>query len=149
MTARDFHTDRPGTKLVGDITFLPTDEGRLQLACWPALATREVVGYALADHHPAILVIDALRMAAGHGRLQPDGMAHSDRGSAWPDRATAHAEVFAFIEAFYDRRRLRKHKVCGYLTPAETRQRHQHAPATWRSNGQNHGETSRERQAQR
>ncbi|QEU83598.1 integrase core domain-containing protein [Streptomyces viridosporus] len=44
----------------------------------------------------------------------------------WADRATARAEVFAFIEAFYNRRRLRKHKVFGYLTPAETRQRHQH-----------------------
>ncbi|MFF7602579.1 hypothetical protein [Streptomyces mirabilis] len=42
---------------------------------------------------------------------------------------TARAEVFAFIETFYSRR-LRKHKVFGYLTPAETRQRHQHALAT-------------------
>ncbi|MDX3762045.1 hypothetical protein [Streptomyces sp. AK02-04a] len=33
------------------------------------------------------------------------------------------------IEAFYNRRRLHKHKVFGYLTPAETRQRHQHALA--------------------
>jgi transposase InsO family protein len=49
---------------------------------------------------------------------------------AWPDRATARSEVFAFIETFYNRRRLRKHKVFGYLTPAETRQRHQHALAT-------------------
>jgi transposase InsO family protein len=47
----------------------------------------------------------------------------------WPDRATARAEVFTFIETFYNRRRLRKHKIFGYLTPAETRQRHQHALA--------------------
>ncbi|MER8235812.1 hypothetical protein [Streptomyces sp. NPDC094049] len=46
----------------------------------------------------------------------------------WPDRATARAEVFDFIENFYNRR-LRKHKTFGYLTPAETRQRHQHALA--------------------
>lgn len=45
----------------------------------------------------------------------------------WPDRATARADVFAFIETFYNRRRLRKHKAFGYLTPAETRQRQQHA----------------------
>lgn len=43
-----------------------------------------------------------------------------------PDRATARAEVFDFIETFYNRRLLRKHKVFGYLTPAETRHRHQH-----------------------
>ncbi|GAA5210815.1 IS3 family transposase [Streptomyces thinghirensis] len=47
----------------------------------------------------------------------------------WPDRATARAEVFNFIETFYNRRRLRKHETFGYLTPAETRQRHQHALA--------------------
>ncbi|CAL9329313.1 hypothetical protein SUDANB6_00039 [Streptomyces sp. enrichment culture] len=29
----------------------------------------------------------------------------------------------------YDYRRLRKHETFGYLTPAETRQRHQHALA--------------------
>ncbi|WP_413754925.1 hypothetical protein [Streptomyces sp. MMBL 11-3] len=45
---------------------------------------------------------------------------------AWPDRATARADVFDFIETFYNRRRLRRHKVFGYLTPAETRQRHRH-----------------------
>ncbi len=47
----------------------------------------------------------------------------------WPDRATARAEVFNFIETFYNRRRLRKHKIFGSLTPAETRQRQQHALA--------------------
>ncbi|MFE7572896.1 hypothetical protein ACFU76_39205 [Streptomyces sp. NPDC057539] len=47
----------------------------------------------------------------------------------WPDRTTARAEVFNFIETFYNRRRLRKHKTFGYLTPAETRQQHQHTLA--------------------
>ncbi|MFD4785657.1 IS3 family transposase [Streptomyces sp. NPDC058459] len=100
LIGRDVHADTPGTRLVGDITYPPTAEGWLYLACWLDLATREVVGYAMADHHRAELV-----------------------------RATARAEVFAFIETFYNRRRLRKHKVFGYLTPAETRQRHQHALA--------------------
>ncbi|WP_435192349.1 hypothetical protein [Streptomyces sp. bgisy126] len=27
----------------------------------------------------------------------------------WPDRATARVEIFAFVEIFYNRRRLRKH----------------------------------------
>ncbi|MET9736430.1 integrase core domain-containing protein [Streptomyces sp. NPDC006458] len=43
----------------------------------------------------------------------------------WPDRTTARAEIFAFIETFYNRRRLRKHPAWGYLTPLETRQRHE------------------------
>ncbi|WP_081236662.1 IS3 family transposase [Streptomyces viridosporus] len=175
LIGRDFHAERPGTKLVGDITCLPTAEGRLYLACWLDLATREIVGYAMAAHHRASLVVDALRMAHGRGGLQPGCITHSDRGSeytsaefrseirelglrqscgrtgscfdnaaaesfwallkeeigtrTWADRATTRAEVFAFIEAFYNRRRLRKHKVFGYLTPAETRQRHQHTLA--------------------
>ncbi|MFD8649865.1 IS3 family transposase [Streptomyces mirabilis] len=175
LIGRDFHADTPGTKLVGDITYLPTAEGWLYLACWLDLATREVVGYAMADHHRAELVVDALDMAHGRGGLEPGCVIHSDRGSEytstqfrarmrelglrqscgrtgscfdnaaaesfwallkeeigtriWPDRATARAEVFNFIETFYNRRRLRKHKVFGYLTPAETRQRHQHTLA--------------------
>jgi putative transposase len=175
LLSRDFTARLPGTKLVGDITFLPTAEGWLYLACWLDLATREVVGYAMADHHRASLVVDALKMAHGRGGLKPGCIAHSDRGSeytsaefrrevqelglrqscgrtgscfdnaaaesfwallkeeigtrSWPDRATARAEVFAFIETFYNRRRLRKHEVYGYLTPAEIRQRHQHTLA--------------------
>ncbi|MGX2996008.1 DDE-type integrase/transposase/recombinase [Streptomyces sp. JNUCC 64] len=73
----------PGTKLVGDITALPTGEGWLYLACWMDLATREVVGYSMADHHRATLVVDALKMAAGRGRLQPGCIVHSDRGSEY------------------------------------------------------------------
>jgi putative transposase len=41
----------------------------------------------------------------------------------WPDRATARAEVFEFIEVFYNRRRLRRHPEFGYITPLETRER--------------------------
>ncbi|WP_374939640.1 IS3 family transposase [Streptomyces sp. UH6] len=43
----------------------------------------------------------------------------------WPGRATARAAIFTYIETFYNRRRLRKHPLWGYLTPLETRQRHQ------------------------
>ncbi|MFD8825471.1 IS3 family transposase [Streptomyces sp. NPDC059605] len=175
LIGRDFHAARPGTRLVGDITCLPTAEGWLHLACWLDLATREIVGYAMADHHRAELVADALDMAYGRGGLEPGCVIHSDCGSectsaqfrdrirelglqqscgrtgscfdnaaaesfwallkeeigtrTWPDRATARAEVFTFIETFYNRRRLHKHKIFGYLTPAETRQRHQHALA--------------------
>jgi putative transposase len=53
---------------VGDITYLPTADGWLYLARWLDLATREVVGYAMADHHRAELVVDALDMAHRSGR---------------------------------------------------------------------------------
>ena len=81
LISRDFTAARPGTRLVGDITYLPTGEGWLYLACWLDLATREVVGYAMAEHHRADLVVDALHRAHGRGRLEPGCIAHSDRGS--------------------------------------------------------------------
>ncbi|MEV8099670.1 IS3 family transposase [Kitasatospora sp. NPDC085879] len=83
LIGRDFTASRPGTRLVGDITYLPTDEGWLYLACWLDLATREVVGYAMADHHRADLVVDALQMAHRRGQLEPGCIAHSDRGSEY------------------------------------------------------------------
>ncbi|GAA3598164.1 hypothetical protein GCM10022295_93070 [Streptomyces osmaniensis] len=43
----------------------------------------------------------------------------------WPDRATARADIFDFVETAYNRRRLRKHLHWRYLTPHETCLRHQ------------------------
>ena len=82
LIGRDFHAERPGTKLVGDITYLPTAEGWLCLACWLDLVTREAVGCAMADHHRAELVV-ALDMAYGRGGLEPGCVIHSDRGSEY------------------------------------------------------------------
>ncbi|WP_324801585.1 IS3 family transposase [Streptomyces cyaneofuscatus] len=56
LIGRELPAEMPGTKLVGDITALPTGEGWLYLACWLDLATREDVGYSMADHHRADLV---------------------------------------------------------------------------------------------
>ena len=177
LIGREFTAPRPGMRIVSDITYLPTDEGWLYLACWMDLATREIIGWSMAEHHRAELVVDALRMAAGRGHLEPECVAHSDRGSEytsadfravvaqfglrqsmgrtgscydnaaceslwavlkeeigtriWPDRASARADVFEFIEVFYNRRRLRKHPDFGYQTPTETREqlRQQHTLA--------------------
>lgn len=57
----------------------------------------------------------------------------------WPDRAAARADVFMFIETFYNRRRLRERKSFGCLTPAEARQRRQHALAAHPTSVQDHG----------
>lgn len=66
LICRHFHAEEPGQKIVGDITYIPTGEG------WLYLATREVIGYSMADHHRADLVVDALDMAARLGRTQQD-----------------------------------------------------------------------------
>ena len=83
LVGGDFTADRTGRKLVGDITYLATIEGWWYLATVIDLATREVIGYAMADHHRAELVCDALRMAAGRGELQPGCIMHTDRGSEY------------------------------------------------------------------
>jgi putative transposase len=84
LVGRDFHSDRPGMKIGRDITYIPTAEGWLYLASRLDLATREIIGYSMADHHRAKLVVYALGMAVNLGRLQPGSVIHSDRG---PDRS--------------------------------------------------------------
>ncbi|MFE7243984.1 DDE-type integrase/transposase/recombinase [Streptomyces sp. NPDC057580] len=48
--------------------------------------TREVIGYAMADHHRAELVVDAPRMAAARGGLKEGCITYSDRGSECTSR---------------------------------------------------------------
>lgn len=59
----------------------------MYLATWIDLATREVIGYSMAEHHRAALVVNALAMAASRGGLRPSAVVHSDRGSeyAWAE----------------------------------------------------------------
>jgi transposase InsO family protein len=67
------------------------DEGAFhRIATVIDLATREVIGYAMADHHRAELVTDALRMAAARGDLQPGCIMHSDRGSEYTSSEFRH-----------------------------------------------------------
>ncbi len=68
---------------VGDITYIWTWEGWLYLATVIDLASRRVVGWAMADHMRAELVCDALRMAIDDRRPEPGAMFHSDRGTQY------------------------------------------------------------------
>jgi hypothetical protein len=64
---------------VGDITYIRTWEGWLYLATVIDLASRRVVGWAMADHMRADLVRDALRMAIDNRQPAPGAMFHVDR----------------------------------------------------------------------
>jgi putative transposase len=77
---RHFDADRPDTVWLADISYLPTDEGWLYLAVVEDLATREVVGWSMADHLRAGLCVDALVMALQRRRPEPGLVHHSDRG---------------------------------------------------------------------
>lgn len=83
LLERDFTAVEPGTRLVGDITYLRTDQGWLYLATVIDLATRMVVGWQLATHMRTCLVTDALDMARIHGHLRPGVVFHSDRGTQY------------------------------------------------------------------
>jgi transposase InsO family protein len=67
-------------RYVGDITYIGTWEGWAYLATVIDLASRRVVGWALADHMRTELVEDALTMAFANRAPQRGVIFHSDRG---------------------------------------------------------------------
>lgn len=67
----------------GDITYVRTWEGWAYLATVIDMASRRVVGWAMADHMEASLVEDALRMAIAARRPLPGLVFHADRGSQY------------------------------------------------------------------
>jgi putative transposase len=83
LIGRDFTATDPGTRLVGDITYLRTGQGWLYLATVIDLATRMVTGWQLASHMRTSLVTDALAMAITHGHVQPGAVFHSDKGAQY------------------------------------------------------------------
>src|SRR5699024_7153094 len=83
LVQRDFTADRPGTKFVGDITYIHTWAGFVYLATVIDCYSKKVVGWSIADHMRTELVEDALRNAAQTTRIEPGATFHSDRGSVY------------------------------------------------------------------
>lgn len=88
LVERDFFPDAPDEVWYGDITYVWT------LAGWCYLATvidgfsRQVIGWAVADHMRELLVLDALRMALTRRRpAQGRTVMHTDRGSVYTGSA--------------------------------------------------------------
>jgi transposase InsO family protein len=84
LVAGDFTADRPGVKLVGDITYIRTGEGWLYLATVLDCYSKKVIGYATADHMRTELVTEALKRAERNVDTV-DGITlfHSDRGTQY------------------------------------------------------------------
>lgn len=70
-------------RYVGDLTYISTWEGWAYLATVIDLASRKVVGWALADHMGTGFVVDALEMAFAHRRPEAGVIFHSDRGAQY------------------------------------------------------------------
>jgi putative transposase len=115
LLERDFTATAPGTRLVGDITYLRTGEGWLYLATVIDLATRMVVGWQIAAHMRTSLVTDALGMAIDSGHVVPDAIFHSDRGTQYTS-----AEFDAFTRRKRIRRSVGRTGVCWDNAAAES-----------------------------
>ena len=80
---RDFYSSLPNEKYVGDITYIPTQEGWLYLATVIDLYSRKVIGWSMDSSMKVSLVNDALKMAINN-RKPPKGVIwHTDRGSQY------------------------------------------------------------------
>ena len=90
LVDRDFTATAPNQLWVADITFVPSATGFLYLAvvldAWSrkpdAERQSEIVGWSMANHLRAELVLDAMEMAIGRRRPK-DVIHHSDQGSQY------------------------------------------------------------------
>jgi putative transposase len=87
LIGRNFHADRPNQKWCGDITYIKTWDGWAYLATVIDLHSREVVGWAIADHMRTELVTAALDRALANRRPPAGVIFHSDRGSQYTSAA--------------------------------------------------------------
>jgi putative transposase len=81
LVSRDFTAGKPGQKMVGDITYIPTWQGWVYLATVIDCATRKIIGWAMDDNYKTPLIIRAIEMAARNLVLPEGAIFHSDRGS--------------------------------------------------------------------
>jgi putative transposase len=83
LLQRDFTATRPNEKWVADLTYIRSWNGFVYLAFILDCYSRRIVGWQLATHMRAELVLDALEMANGLRRPDAGLIAHSDRGSQY------------------------------------------------------------------
>ena len=83
--------DAPNQIWVGDITYIPTEEGWLYLAGILDLYSRRLAGWAMSEHIDTPLILAAWGMAQTH-RQPPAGLVfHSDRGVQYASHDYRHA----------------------------------------------------------
>jgi len=83
LVERQFKPAAPNVLWVADITYLRTGEGWLYLAAVQDAYSRQIVGWSMATHMRASLVVDALKMALARRRPDPGLIHHSDQGSQY------------------------------------------------------------------
>jgi putative transposase len=87
LVQRNFTPSTPDRLWVADITQHKTDEGWLYLAVVIDAYSRKVVGWSMAEHLRAELVVKALEMAVWNRQPSPGLVHHSDHGSQYTSLA--------------------------------------------------------------
>jgi putative transposase len=83
LVERDFNPTAVNRLWAADITYIRTWQGWLYLASVMDCYSRRIVGWAMADHLRAELVVDALEMAVARRRPDTGLVHHSDMGSQY------------------------------------------------------------------
>ena len=86
LLKRNFTANRPNAAWVGDMTEIPTDEGKLYLATVIDLCSRRLLAAPTSEHPNAQLAGDAIRMAVavrGGAEAIKGVIFHTDRGSTY------------------------------------------------------------------
>lgn len=83
LLERKFNVTEQNRCFVGDITYIPTEEGWLYLAVVIDLFSRKIVGWSMGDRINAGLVNDALLMAIWKRKPAKGLIWHTDRGSQY------------------------------------------------------------------
>jgi len=107
LVHRDFSAEKPGQKMVGDITYIPTWEGWEYLATVIDCATRKVIGWAMGDNYKTPLITAAIEMAARNVALSVGAIFHSDRGSNYTS-----AEFAGVLEGLGIRQSVGRTGIC-------------------------------------
>jgi putative transposase len=85
---RRFLATTPNQLWVADVTYVPTVQGWLYLACVTDVFSRMVIGWSMASHRKTGLVVDAVTMAVHRrGGHVPGVIHHSDRGGEYSSHA--------------------------------------------------------------
>lgn len=84
LVDRQFVATAPNQLWVADVTYVPTVQGWLYLACVTDVFSRMVLGWSMASHRKTDLVVDAVTMAVHRrGGHVPGVIHHSDRGGEY------------------------------------------------------------------
>jgi transposase InsO family protein len=90
LIRREFDAAEIDGRWCGDLTEIPTEEGKLYLATVEDMCSRRLPGFAIGEHHDAKLAAGALKMAAAVRGGDVHGVIfHTDKGSEYS------AELFA------------------------------------------------------